>query len=316
MHTVSRKSERLVNLTIALLATRRYLTKAEIFRTVEGYEGTTESKERMFERDKDDLRGLGIAIELGSFDPLFEDEAGYRITQANYQLALGELDGLDIGILSLAASAWSGAVLEKSSESALLKLQSIGVTPTSDGITSLAPRLILTDPNFSKVTDAIVRRAEIDFGYVSNSLDVEVRKVQPFALYGRTGIWYLTGMDCERGENRTFRLDRIHGDVLVGKKGGRFEAPASGTHPAFTLALDNVERAQIKIRKSRGHQLRALATDTELGEEWDVISLPILDQSALLSLILWHGDDVEVLSPAQLRSSVISVLKEIVATHG
>jgi len=313
---VSRKSERLVNLTIALLATRRYLTKAEIFRTVEGYEGTTESKERMFERDKDDLRGLGIAIELGSFDPLFEDEAGYRITQANYQLALGELDGLDIGILSLAASAWSGAVLEKSSESALLKIQSIGVTPTSDGLTSLTPRLILTDPNFSKVTDAIVRRAEIDFGYVSNSLDVEVRKVQPFALYGRTGIWYLTGLDCERGENRTFRLDRIHGDVLVSKKGGRFEAPTSSTHPSFTLALDNVERAQMKIRKNRGHQLRALATDTELGEEWDVIGLPILDQSALLSLILWHGDDVEVLSPADLRSSIVSVLKEIVATHG
>jgi proteasome accessory factor B len=316
VHTVSRKSERLVNLTIALLATRRYLTKAEIFRTVEGYEGTTESKERMFERDKDDLRGLGIAIELGSFDPLFEDEAGYRITQANYQLALGELDGLDIGILSLAASAWSGAVLEKSSESALLKIQSIGVTPTSDGLTSLTPRLILTDPNFSKVTDAIVRRAEIDFGYVSNRLDVEVRKVQPFALYGRTGIWYLTGLDCERGENRTFRLDRIHGDVLVSKKGGRFEAPTSSTHPSFTLALDNVERAQMKIRKNRGHQLRALATDTELGEEWDVIGLPILDQSALLSLILWHGDDVEVLSPADLRSSIVSVLKEIVATHG
>jgi proteasome accessory factor B len=68
---VSRKSERLVNLTIALLATKRYLTKSEIFRTLEGYEGTTETKERMFERDKDDLRKLGLDIEVGSFDPLF-----------------------------------------------------------------------------------------------------------------------------------------------------------------------------------------------------------------------------------------------------
>ena len=76
---MSRKSERLVNLTIALLATKRYLTKSEIFRTLEGYEGTTETKERMFERDKDDLRKLGIEIEVGSFDPLFEDEPGYRI---------------------------------------------------------------------------------------------------------------------------------------------------------------------------------------------------------------------------------------------
>jgi proteasome accessory factor B len=67
---VSRKIERLINLTIALLATKRFLTKSEIFRTVEGYEGSPETKERMFERDKDDLRSLGISIEVGSFDAL------------------------------------------------------------------------------------------------------------------------------------------------------------------------------------------------------------------------------------------------------
>ena len=76
MLTVSRKSERLINLTIALLATKRFITKSEIFRTIEGYEGSLDSKERMFERDKDDLRSLGIEIEVGSFDPLFNDEAG------------------------------------------------------------------------------------------------------------------------------------------------------------------------------------------------------------------------------------------------
>jgi len=70
VHTVSRKSERLINLTIALLATKRFITKSEIFKTIEGYEGNAESKERMFERDKDDLRSLGIEIEVGSFDPL------------------------------------------------------------------------------------------------------------------------------------------------------------------------------------------------------------------------------------------------------
>jgi hypothetical protein len=87
--TVSRKTERLVNLTIALLATKRYITKSEIFRTVDGYEGSDESKERMFERDKDDLRNLGIEIEVGTFDPLFEDESGYRIKPENYQFQLG-----------------------------------------------------------------------------------------------------------------------------------------------------------------------------------------------------------------------------------
>ena len=93
---MSRKIERLINLTIALLATKRYLTKSEIFRTVEGYEGSAETKERMFERDKDDLRNLGISIEVGSFDPLFSDEAGYRIRSENYQLDIGEITSTDI----------------------------------------------------------------------------------------------------------------------------------------------------------------------------------------------------------------------------
>jgi len=54
------KTERLVNLTLALLASKRFLKKSEILRTVAGYEGSAESMDRMFERDKDDLRALGI----------------------------------------------------------------------------------------------------------------------------------------------------------------------------------------------------------------------------------------------------------------
>ena len=76
----SEKTERLVNLTMALLASRRFMTKGEIFRKVEGYSGAQETKERMFERDKDELRSMGIDIEVGGLDPLFDDEAGYRIS--------------------------------------------------------------------------------------------------------------------------------------------------------------------------------------------------------------------------------------------
>ena len=108
-HTVSRKSERLVSLTIALLATKRFLTKAEIFAAIEGYEGDAVAKERMFERDKEDLRNLGIEIEVGSFDPLFEDEAGYRIRSDRYQLQIDNLTPLQIGMISLASMAWQNS---------------------------------------------------------------------------------------------------------------------------------------------------------------------------------------------------------------
>ena len=76
---VDKKAERLINLTIALLAANRYLKKSEIFKSVEGYSGTADSMDRMFERDKNELRSLGIDISVGDIDPLFDDEPGYRI---------------------------------------------------------------------------------------------------------------------------------------------------------------------------------------------------------------------------------------------
>jgi proteasome accessory factor B len=310
---VSRKSERLVNLTIALLATKRYLTKSEIFRTVEGYEGAPESMERMFERDKDDLRSLGISIELGTFDPLFEDEAGYRITPSSYQLDLGELDGIDIALLSIAASAWTGAALEKESTSALIKLASMGLDSDSDALSLLAPRVSGTDQNFTLITDAIIRRAEIEFSYIGSDLSRNVRRVAPYSMRGNAGSWYLVGLDLEKNSLRTFRIDRMASEVIVGKKSGAFEIPQIVPDQRADEAQ---ESALLGIRKNRGHQLRSLAHQVKMGDEWDKVSLPILDASWLLRLILWHREDVVVLEPVTLRRAVIDALRNLQVLHG
>jgi proteasome accessory factor B len=310
---VSRKSERLVNLTIALLATKRYLTKSEIFRTVEGYEGAPEAMERMFERDKDDLRSLGIAIELGTFDPIFEDEAGYRITPASYQLNLGELDGIDIALLSLAASAWSGAALEKESTSALVKLSSMGIDSDSEALSLLTPLVSVTNENFGLITDAIIRRSEIQFEYVSADLSKQLRRIAPYSMRGQSGSWYLVGLDREKGSLRTFRLDRIASQVTLDKKRDTFEIPDQSPQ----LSTDEAEEvALLRVRKGRGRQLRSLGTLLESGDEWDEISLPIVDAAWLLRTILWHRDDVIAIEPPVLRKSVIDSLKELRVLHG
>ena len=313
MLTVSRKSERLVNLTIALLATKRYLTKSEIFRTVEGYEGAAEAMERMFERDKDDLRSLGIAIELGTFDPIFEDEAGYRITPSNYQLDLGELDGTDIALLSLAASAWSGAALERESTSALIKLASMGIDSDSEALSLLTPFVSATNENFALVTEAITRRAEIEFDYVGADLTTQVRRIAPYSMRGQSGSWYVVGFDRERESLRTFRLDRITSEVKVGKKGNAFKIPDQLPKDSSGEAS---EIAVLRIRKNRGHQLRSLGTLLESGEEWDEVSLPIVDASWLLRTILWHRDDVIAIAPLTLRKRVVDSLQEMRLLHG
>ena len=313
MLTVSRKSERLVNLTIALLATKRYLTKSEIFRTVEGYEGAPEAMERMFERDKDDLRSLGISIELGTFDPIFEDEAGYRITPSSYQLNLGELDGTDIALLSLAATAWSGAALERESTSALIKLASMGIDSDSEALSLLTPQVSVTDQNFTLITEAIVRRSEIEFEYVSADLSRQVRKIAPYSLRGQSGSWYLVGLDREKESIRTFRLDRMVSEVSVSKKVNTFDIPEPIPSQVGDEATDF---ALLRVRKNRGHQLRSLGTLHESEEEWDQVRLPVIDSSWLLRTILWHRDDVIVLEPTDLRERVIDSLKELRALHG
>lgn len=311
MPTVSRKSERLVNLTIALLATKRYLTKSEIFRTVEGYEGSDESMERMFERDKDDLRGLGISIELGTFDPLFEDEAGYKISPTSYQLDLGTLDGRDIALLSLAASTWSGAALEEVSTSALVKLESIGIEADLESI-SLSPRIGATNQSFTTITDAIMRRAMITFDYVSADLSVSKRELHPFALRGRSGSWFLIAFELSKSEQRTFRLDRILGDVVAGKKDGLFTSPASLDEDLE----EDQPMATLLLRKNRGNQFRLKAVSVTKGYEWDTVEVPIYSTAWILSLILWHRDDVVVLKPDSLREETLRTLNGMKACHG
>ena len=314
VRTVSRKIERLINLTIALLATKRYLTKSEIFRTVEGYEGSAETKERMFERDKDDLRNLGITIAVGSFDPLFSDEAGYRIKSENYQLDLGEITSTEISLLSLAAEAWQGAALEDAAQSAILKLSSIGVPADPIDIPGLSPKLSNSSTDLVAITDAIADSNFLHFDYLSPNLEAQERTIVPIALSNRSGFWYVSGVDQEIQEVRTFRLDRIIGAIEVLKNKNAFEFPADFDFDLVNVTAPN-RVAVIDVRKGKGHALRTLSESTmDLGE-WDQIKVPIHSIQTLAAEILWHGEDVFVHQPTDLREYIVEQLQALVANH-
>ena len=316
MLTVSRKSERLVNLTIALLATRRYLTKSEIFRSIEGYEGNDESKERMFERDKDDLRSLGIDIEVGGFDPIFNDEAGYRIKPESYVLDLGEISGADIALLSLAANAWNGQALNSVAHSALLKLKSIGIDSDIDSIPMLAPRMVSSSSELVNVVEAITAKSSITFSYLGQELESQKRTLNPYALASRDGHWYFSGFDIDKGAIRTFRLDRVEGEVVLRIKTGEFEIPDG--FDLFTYLDDAVPArfATLDIRKDKAFALRKIAlTITDKGE-WDQITLNYADPVTFIDSLMWHLDDVVVVEPKELRDSIVKLLEQMVVAHG
>ena len=315
MRTVSRKSERLINLTIALLATKRFITKSEILKTVEGYEGSPESKDRMFERDKDDLRSLGIEIEVGTFDPLFNDEAGYRIKQERYQLDLGDVTPLEISLLSLAAQAWQGASLDDAAQRAMVKLSSLGIAIDEANLPHSVPFLSDEGLDIPKITRAIAEHQILEFTYRNYDLSLESRRVVPIGLSARSGYWYLAGVDQSIEQVRTFRLDRVIGTFTVKKGPKKFKTPENFDSESLFERVKSVE-ATIDVRRGKGTSLRALAASTKSIGEWDQIQIPILDIKTLSALILWHGDDVYVHSPTDLREIIISSLKEISATHG
>jgi proteasome accessory factor B len=281
---------------------------------VEGYEGSAETKERMFERDKDDLRNLGITIDVGSFDPLFSDEAGYRIKSENYQLDLGEITSTEISLLSLAAEAWQGAALEDAAQSAILKLSSTGVPADPIDIPGLSPKLSNSSTDLVAVTDAIAHSNFLHFDYLSPNLEAQELTIVPIALSNRSGFWYVSGVDQEIQEVRTFRLDRIIGAIEVLKNKSAFEFPADFDFDLVNVTAPN-RLAVIDVRKGKGHALRTLSESTKDLGEWDQIKVPIHSIQTLAAEILWHGEDVFVHQPTDLREYIVEQLQALVANH-
>jgi len=314
--TVSRKSERLVNLTIALLATKRWLTKSQIFSTIDGYEGEPEAMERMFERDKDDLRNLGILIEVGSFDPLFEDEVGYRIRPENYQTDIDSISSRELSLISLATQAWQGAILDSSAMSALVKLKSLGVETDFDSLPALQPTLHISDSNFATVIDAIAERKVISFSYLNPDLESQSRAIEPYGAGTKGGFWYVAGRDLDRKELRLFRLDRFDSEVKVQGKSGSYQIPEDFHMSSALASPEKTKTAVVKVRRDKAHVLRARAATSEVGDEWTLLSLPYFNESELVTDVLWHGDDAILIEPESARLKVIQALESIVSLHG
>ena len=312
---MSRKSERLVNLVIALLATKRYITKSEIFRTIEGYEGSNESMERMFERDKDELRSLGIEIEVSGLDPLFDDEVGYRIRAENFEMDRNGYSPNEIAYMSLAAHLWKDASLGDVSQKAIRKLSAVSGPADVADFPAFAP-VILTAPMFLReIINGITERRVVEFKYLDSEMKTNVRKVHVYSYFSLQGFWYFSGLDVDKSENRTFRCDRVVGDLVISKKANSYEIP-SDYKPDTTFSDISVSsQAVLRVRVGRGSQLRVLGSKIETGEEFDLVEVPYSSEEEMLSLILWHLDDVCVISPETLRASVIQALTRLVKAH-
>jgi len=311
------KAERLLNLVIALVNSPRYRSALWIRDKVAGYSDAPNDDAffRTFERDKQELRDLGIPLQT---PPTGED--GYRIPPVDFALPALSFTPAEAAALALAGRLWETTALATAGSGALRKIQDAvsgdeHATPEIAAPTLLQPRVRTGDPAFAPLYAAVRARRAVTFGYRKDpTAPPEPRQLQPWGLVSFRGRWYVIGYDEKRGERRTFRLSRITGQVKAVGRTGAVRPPAGVDLLADVAA--SVERpadrvATVRIRSGRAAGLRRTALAAQEAADapdWDRVTLPLGHLWDTARRIAGHGPDVVVEEPADLVDATVRLL--------
>ena len=314
----ARKSERLLNLLITLLVSRTYVTKERLRQVIPEYgdASSDDAFEKMFERDKDDLRQLGVPIEVGSVDALFDDEPGYRIVRSAFELPEIELSPEEAAVVGLAARVWQHAGLASATSDALVKLKAAGVEVDRDALNVVQPQLAVDEPTFEAIWDCLRTRTPVTFDYRrASETAVERRHLQPWGVATYRGRWYVVGFDTDRGAPRLFRLSRVQGEVERDGKPGEYVVPPDTDLQELTSALAPVPQeftARLLVRQGAalGLRRRTRPVEGDAPEGWDLVEVDFGRDGSLTDEALAYGEHVVVLEPEDLRKHVIEMLRE------
>lgn len=308
------------------------MTKQQVRAGVAGYGDapSTEAFERMFERDKDTLRALGIPIvtvDAGGHS----DEVGYRIDNDAYALGAVDLTPAELGVVALAAQLWSDKTLRTDMSRAMTKLRAAGAGEVAgDAVAGLAPRVRAAGDAYVPLLEAVSERRDVSFRYRAASTGQELtRHVEPWRIAARGSGWYLVGFDRARGAARVFRLSRISGKVRVGSQAGAFDVPeAVDVDAMLGERVGALQRARLAVVPERAQALRARAVpatdggdaaDHENGGDGgrrggrrdgrDLLEVEFRSLSAFADEVAGYGPAVVVLEPPQLRADVLRRLE-------
>lgn len=303
------KVERLVNLTIALLEARRPVTLEELRRRTGYYaQDDRESARRMFERDKDELRQLGVPVRT-EHDPL-SNEAGYVIDRRDYELPDVDLTRDEMAALAVALR-MTGEADERLALSKLAARAPDPLAPTE----ATEARVALEAHAVDGVADAVVERRAVRFRYRTGTGRESDRTVDPYGVVLRRGTWYVVGRDHDRDDLRAFRLDRVRSRVQPVGPPDAYELPEDvdlaaqvegppGEATDVVLAVTDAARWAVEARGGRP------AGTHDDGR--DLLALDAVDPWRLVPWVLGFGADVEVVAPSSLRAEVRDRLRALV----
>lgn len=317
-----RKSERLLNLLIMLLVQRHYVPKERI-REILYAEASDDAFEKMFERDKDELRALGVPIEVGSLDAFFE-EPGYRVRPDDFALPEIDLAADEAAVVGLATRVWQHARLADATSDALKKLTAAGVTVDESALDIVEPQLTAEEPSFDVFWEAAQERIPVTFDYQrGGSAEVSTRRLEPWGVVRYSGRWYVVGRDVDRDDDRVFRLSRVRGTARKAGQPGSYAIPESADLREVTRRLAPAPRSQetaiLLARASTCYGLRRRATSSERidgtgrpddASAWDRLTVPFAGTDILADELMGYAANVYVEAPDELRKVVVDRLTQ------
>ena len=315
--------ERLTNLVVALMATEIGLTKQQILENVSGYRQRSaagvkmDALEKMFERDKDELRALGMPVEtIGDpSDPQDLREARYRIPQTDYDLPADiEFSDAELAVLRLAGSVWSSESVSSDAQAGVRKIRALGIDG-DEPIIGFAPRIAVRDAAFPALQEGMERNRVVVFDYLKpGEASPTRRRVRPLALVEYEARWHLFGVDVDADGERTFLLSRIVSDVKV--TGQTFDpALRDGAADRALSGLAAVAASQSALLEVTPGTEAALRLGRRSTPAVQGMRVPYVDRHIFADELATYGPEVRVVEPDDLRESVIERLRAIVTAH-
>jgi proteasome accessory factor B len=314
-------SERLFNLTCALLVAGNGLSKAEIFATVQGYKesfdpnGDNSALNRMFERDKVALTEAGIAWRAFIPKEAMDDNQEYRYLIANEDFAWPKgvsLSSRQVALLNLAAQVWAKASVSADANRAIHRIRAMGEQSDANSLIGIAPRIRTHDPAFLPLSTAIESSSRVSFDYLKpQESKPQVRNVEPWSLQNISGQWLLIGFDLDREEPRNFLLRRIVSEVDI--QDVTFEAPKNGE---IANALEELEKFKnSQVARIRVKPQSAAWFHFDLAQDQTEFETNFMDLYLLAEELMEFVGEIEIISPDALSDLVSDNLQAVIQSH-
>lgn len=315
--------ERLVNLVVALMATEHGLTKHAILTSVSGYREQSEAGaskdalEKMFERDKENLRALGVPIETigDAADPDDLRDARYRVPSAEYELPDDiSFSPEEVAVLDLAAGMWGESSMSAQARSGLRKIRGLGLT-VDEPVLGYAPRINPRDPAFAPLQRALEQGRRVLFDYHKPGERQPLRRrVEPLALVEYEGRWHVIGFDLDQDAERTFLLSRITSPVKT-TRDAVDPARREGAGERALAGLRELAARQSAVIEATPGTEASLRLRRRGTAEGALMRVPFVDVHILADELASYGPEVRVVEPPALRDEVIARLTRAAAHH-